>query len=413
MSVIIIGAGHAGVQAAESLRTAGYGDAVVLLDKDDRLPYQRPPLSKDYMKADSDATPLPLRGEGFYADHEIDLRTDSEVVRIDPGASEVHTSRGDVLPFTDLIIAAGADARRATCSGALDLQGVHYLRTVSDAEALRSRLDGGARRVVVVGAGFIGLEFAAVAAQRGLDVTVIDFAQRPMQRVLSPSMSAYFAQVHQDLGVKLSFDEGLGHFIGDGGRITGVIGTSGKIYPCDLAVVGLGVNTDQPLADSAGIACDRGILVDEHLLTNVPHIYAIGDLALFPARGSGHHLRLESVQNATDMAKTVARSIASSSPVRHHATPWFWSNQGPARLQIAGIADPAGVVVERGDRHAGKFSQFIFHDGKLVAVESVNAPADHVAARKLLEHDASITMEQARDQAFDLKAHARALSTSV
>lgn len=413
MPVVIVGAGHAGVQAAESLRAAGYTERVTLLDKDDRLPYQRPPLSKDYMKLGSAPEPLPLRGEGFYADHDIDLRTGTEVVGIAPRDQLVHTSAGDAIPFSDLVIAVGAEARRAACSGAIDLGGVHYLRSVSDAEALRTRLDEGARRVVVIGAGFIGLEFAAVAVQRGLDVTVIDYAQRPMQRVLSPSMSSYFAQLHTDLGVNLHFDEGLGHFMGEAGRVSAVVGTSGSVYPCDFAVVGLGVSTDQAMADAAGIQCDRGVLVDECLQTNVPHIFAIGDLAVFPARGSGHHLRLESVQNATDMAKTVARTIASGSPVRYHATPWFWSNQGPAKLQIAGIADPAGVVVERGDREAGKFSQFIFHDGRLVAVESVNAPADHVAARKLLDHDAGITMEQARDHSFDVKAFARSLPASA
>lgn len=413
MAVVVIGAGHAGVQAAESLRAAGYVERVFLLDKDDRLPYQRPPLSKDYMKPGSDPTPLPLRGQRFYADHDIELRTGVAASGIDARDMLVHTAAGDAIPYTDVIIAAGAEARRASCSGAFDLQGISYLRTVTDAEALRSQLDGTARRVVVVGAGFIGLEFAAVAAERGLDVTVIDFAQRPMQRVLSPSMSAYFSEVHEGLGVALRFDEGLAHFVGSDGHVSAVVGTSGTVYPCDFAVVGLGVTTDETLASSSGVACNRGILVDEYLRTNVPHIYAIGDLAVFPARGSGHHLRLESVQNATDMAKTVARTIATSVAIPYHATPWFWSHQGPAKLQIAGIADPAGVVVERGDRASGKFSQFVFHDDRLVAVESVNSPADHVAARKLLDHGAGITLDQARDQSFDVKAHAKALPSAV
>ena len=411
MSVVIIGAGHAGVQAAESLRVGGYADPIVLLDKDEHLPYQRPPLSKDYMKQDSDPTPLPLRGQAFYRDHGIDLRTRVEATGIDAAARRVHTRDGDSIGFTDLIIATGAEARRAHCAGSAELDGISYLRTVTDAELLRSRLDSGASRVVVVGAGFIGLEFAAVAAQRGLDVTVIDFAQRPMQRVLSPSMSEYFSQVHQTLGVRLHFDEGLDHFVGTGGQVSGVIGTSGSSYPCDLVVVGLGVVIDGALTDSSGIHSDRGIVVDEHLRTSIPHVYAIGDLAVFPSPHARGRIRLESVQNATDMAKTVARSITGS-PAPYHATPWFWSNQGPAKLQIAGISDPAAVVIERGDRAAGKFSQFLFHDDKLIAAESVNAPADHVAARKLIDHDAGITMEQARDRSFDLKAYARALPVS-
>jgi 3-phenylpropionate/trans-cinnamate dioxygenase ferredoxin reductase subunit len=408
MTIVIIGAGHAGVQAAESLRTEGCTDRIVLLDKGDQLPYQRPPLSKEYMKEGGDPAPTPLRGAAFYGERDIDLRTGVEVTGIDSEARLVCVRDGEPVSYDELIIAAGADARRAQCAGT-GLGGISYLRTVEDAEALRAQLDRAYGRVVVVGAGFIGLEFAAAAGQRGLDVTVIDFAQRPMQRVLSPSMSDYFTDVHTDLGVKLHFDEGLDHFVGEEGHVTAVVGTSGATYPCDFAVVGLGVVTDDDLAAAAGITCERGILVDEYLRTNLPHTYAIGDLAVFPSRHFGGNLRLESVQNATDMAKTVARTITGNL-TRYDIAPWFWSSQGPVKLQIAGLADPADVVVERGNRSTGRFSQFLFRDGRLVAVESVNAPADHVAARKLLEHDAGITMDQARDQDFDLKAYVRSLS---
>ncbi|MGO2112589.1 MAG: NAD(P)/FAD-dependent oxidoreductase [Pseudoclavibacter sp.] len=412
MSVVIIGAGHAGVQAAESLRIEGYDGAVTLLDRARHLPYQRPPLSKDFMKAAGDPTPLPLRGEAFYGEHDIDLRLGAEVAAIDPATSLVHLTSGESLPYDDVIVAIGADARRASCVGS-DLDGVAYLRTVDDAEALRGQLEAGHGRVVVVGAGFIGLEFAAVAAERGLDVTVIDFAKRPMQRVLTPSMSAHFTGVHEALGVDLRFDEGLDHFVGEAGRVTGVVGTSGETYPCDFAVVGLGVVTDGALAEASTLANANGIAVDEHLQASRPHIFAIGDVAVFPSKHFGGPLRLESVQNATDMAKTVAKTIVAratgGTAAAYDIAPWFWSNQGPAKLQIAGLADPADVVVERGDRDAGKFSQFIFRDERLVAVESVNRPADHVACRKLFERGASITMAQARDPEFDLKAHVRGL----
>lgn len=410
MTVVIIGAGHSGVQAAESLRQEGYAERVVLLDKAGHLPYQRPPLSKDYMKEGGDPTPMPLRGNAFYSEHNIDLRTGAKVTAIDGEAKLVFVDGGEAVPYDELIIAAGAEARRAHCKGS-ELEGISYLRTVDDADALRAETDIGHGRVLVVGAGFIGLEFAAVAAQRGLDVTVIDFAQRPMQRVLTPSMSDFFTQMHTDLGVKLHFNEGLDHFIGEQGRLTGVVGTSGAVYPCDFAVVGLGVVTDDVLPATAGISCDRGIHVDEYLRTNVPHTYAIGDLAVFPSKHFGGNLRLETVQNATDMAKTVARTIMGN-PSTYDISPWFWSNQGPAKLQIAGLADPSDVVVERGNRASGKFSQFLFRDEKLVAVESVNSPADHVAARKLLEHDSGISMEQARDHNFDLKAYARSIPVS-
>lgn len=407
MTIVIIGAGHGGVQAAESLRVEGYIGSIVLLDKAQHLPYQRPPLSKDYMKEGGTPTPVPLRGEAFYGEHDIELRLGSEVISIDAADRIVHIKDGESIAYDNLIIAAGAEARRAACEGA-ELEAISYLRTVQDAEVLRAHLDQGHGRVVVVGAGFIGLEFAAVAAQRGLDVTVIDFAQRPMQRVLTPSMSDYFARMHRDLGVRLHFDEGLEHFIGENGRVTGVVGTSGATYGCDFAVVGLGIATDDTLASAAGVECDRGIIVDEHLQTNVPHIFAIGDIAVFPSKHFGDKLRLESVQNATDMAKTLAKNLVGE-PASYDIAPWFWSVQGPSKLQIAGLANPADVAIERGSRAAGKFSQFLFRDEVLVAVESVNSPADHVAARKLIEHDRGITMEQARDPEFDLKTHARAL----
>ncbi|GGA72391.1 oxidoreductase [Pseudoclavibacter endophyticus] len=408
MGVVIIGAGHAGVQAAESLRTEGYEGAITLLEKTPHLPYQRPPLSKDYMKAAGEPAPLPMRGEAFYAQHGIELRTGADVTGIDADTRLVRLADGEQLAYDDVIVAVGADARRASCEG-VGLAGVEYLRTVDDAATLRAQLDAGHGRVVVVGAGFIGLEFAAVAAKRGLEVTVIDFAQRPMQRVLTPSMSEHFVRVHEGLGVTLRFNEGLDRFVGANGRVAGVVGTSGAHYPCDFAVVGLGVVTDEALAEGAGLGYDRGILVDEYLRSTVPHVYAIGDVAVFPSKRAGAPLRLESVQNATDMAKTVAKTVAGD-PTEYDVAPWFWSNQGPAKLQIAGLADPADIVIERGDRETGKFSQFLFRDERLVAVESVNRPADHVASRKLLEHGATITMEQARDPEFDLKAYARALT---
>lgn len=406
MTAIVIGAGHAGVQAAESLLNEGYEGGVVLLEKAPHLPYQRPPLSKDYMKDGGDPSPLPLRGEAFYADLGIDLRLGAEVTSVDAGRKQVVLAGGEKLDYDEVVVAVGAEARTANCEGA-DLAGISYLRTLEDAESLRAKFEGN-QRVVVVGAGFIGLEFASVAATRGLDVTVIDFAQRAMQRVLSPTMSDHFHDVHGGLGVRLEFDEGLDHFVGEDGHVTGVVGTSGTTYPADFVVVGLGVVTDDALPLSAGLDVDRGVVVDEHLRTNVPGVYAIGDIAVFPSKHFGGPLRLESVQNATDMAKTVAKTIAGT-PTPYDIAPWFWSNQGPAKLQIAGLADAGDTVVERGDRAAGKFSLYLFRDGVLAAVESVNAPGDHVSARKLFERGATLTIEQVSDPAFDIKSFVKSL----
>lgn len=408
MTVAIIGAGHAGVQAAESLRVEGYDGRIILIDKGAHLPYQRPPLSKEFMAAGGDPAALPLRGAAFYDNHAIELRTSSEVVGIDPVLHTVQLRSGEKIGYDDLIVAVGADARRATCPGA-ELEGLCYLRTIDDAVDLRRRLDdaqGG--RVVVVGAGFIGLEFASTAAQRGFDVTVIDIVDRPMQRALSPAMSDHFAAVHTEKGVRLVFGEGLDRFEGREGRAAGVVGTSGAVYPCDLVVVGLGVTIECAAAADAGIAGAQGIPVDEFLQTTAARIYAIGDVAQFPWAATGRKLRLESVQNATEMARTVARTIAGT-PTRYDIVPWFWSHQGTAKLQIAGLAEAFDTVVHRGDPSAGAFSQFLFQGDALVAVESVNSPADHVAARKLLAHRDPLTPVQVGDPAFDLRAYARRL----
>lgn len=405
MTVVIVGAGHAGVQAADSLRAEGFAGRVVLMDKDHHPPYQRPPLSKAFMMEGADPEPLPLRTGSFFDDHQVELMTGVEVTGVDTIAKSVSVARGDKIAYDQLILATGADARKADCPGS-ELRGISYLRTVTDAVSLRERLRRDHRRVVVVGAGFIGLEFAAVAAKRGLHVTVIDFAQRAMQRVLSPSMSNYFHGLHSALGVDLHFDEGLSEFIGQDGRVVAVRGTSGEIYPCDFTVVGLGAVTDDALATTGRIATSRGVVVNVHLETNVEDVYAIGDVALFPSSQNGGHIRLESVQNATDMAKSVARSIVRG-PTPYSATPWFWSNQGAAKLQIVGLASPTDIAVERGDPAAGKFSQFLFRNEALVAVESVNSPGDHVAARKIFDHGATIRLNQMRDPGFDLKSVAR------
>lgn len=405
MSAVIIGAGHAGVQAAESLRANGYDGAITLLDRAPHLPYQRPPLSKDFLLASPEEPPMPLRGADFYQEQDIVLQVGEGVSAIDVDGSAVLLASGKSISYEHLILATGACARRTYCDGS-GLKGLSYLGTVEDAENLRKRLQAGHGRVVIVGAGFIGLEFAAVAVKHGLDVTVIDSANRPMQRVLTPSMSDYFGEMHKALGVKLHFNEGLEHFLGEDGRVVAVVGTFGSIYPCDFAVIGLGATPNEELAASAGISCSRGVLVDEFLRTSKPRIYAIGDIAVFPSKHFDGPVRLESVQNATDMAKAVAKTICGS-PTKYDTVPWFWSNQGPAKLQIAGLVQPEDQVVLRGDRHVGKFSQFVFRDGRLVGVESINSPADHVAARRMLEYNIPVSAHQIADPEFDIKEYTK------
>lgn len=404
--VVIVGAGHAGVEAAESLRREGHEGSIVLLDAARELPYQRPPLSKEYV-AQAEPAPLPLRGERFYEERGIELRLGERVTGIDRGSREVTTEAGDRIGYDRLVLAVGAIGRTATCEGA-DLDGIIGLRTVRDAERMRERLER-ASRVVVVGAGFIGLEFASAAEERGIPTTVIDFAARPMQRVLSPVMSERFARLHTARGATLVFGEGLERFEPDGdGRVAAVVGTSGASYSADLVVVGLGVLPAVQLAEDAGLLVDNGVVVDESLQSSDPAIFAIGDCASYPSAHWPGQIRLEAVQNATEQARTVARSILGRREP-YVAVPWFWTVQAGEKLQIAGIARPDMTTVVLGDPFAGRCSVLGFVDGELVCVESVQAPADHTAARRILASPRRPSEAEAAQEGFSLKAFAAAL----
>ena len=330
--VVIIGAGHAGVQVAESLRTGGYEGSVTLVGGEDALPYQRPPLSKDYLAPGRIAEPLPLRGEKFYAENGIELRTGVTATVLDRARRTVFFEDGEGLTYTTLVLATGATNRTLPVPG-IDLAGVHDLRTLSDAERLRSDLEQ-ARSAAVVGAGFIGLEFAAAARAHGLPVTVLEAADRPMGRALTAEMSAYFADAHREMGNDLRLGEGLAEIRGRDGRVSSLTSGTGAEYPADVVVIGVGVRPRDDLAQAAGLVVDNGIVVDAHLRTSDPDVFAIGDCASFPASEAGARLRLESVQNATDQARHVAREILGS-PATQYELPWSWSAQRSLRQEIS------------------------------------------------------------------------------
>ncbi|MCP1415750.1 NAD(P)/FAD-dependent oxidoreductase [Paenarthrobacter sp. A20] len=409
-SAIIVGAGHAGVQTAESLRESGWKGRIVLIENEEHLPYQRPPLSKDHLDLAKPPTPLPLRAESYFGQNRIELRTGTNVQSIDVHDRSVLLSDGSRESFTKLVLATGASNRILQVPGA-DLAGVAGLKTLDDARRLRGLLER-ASNVVVVGAGFIGLEFAAAARAVGKNVTVLEFADRPMARALSPIMSDFFGRHHAEHGVDLRLGEGIAAFTGSpDGNVVSAVSSSGAEYPADLVVVGVGVVPNTALAEASGLLVENGILVDGSLRTSDPDIYAVGDCTSFPGRSGLGRLRLESVQNATDQARYAARRIAGLEPIPYEPVPWFWSIQGGARLQIAGLSSPGNQTVVRGDVAAGGFSVFCFDGDQLVAVESVNKPADHVAARKLLAAGTHVTPTQCRDLHFDLKN--AAASTAV
>jgi 3-phenylpropionate/trans-cinnamate dioxygenase ferredoxin reductase component len=393
--VVVVGAGHAGIQVADSLRAHGFGGAVTVIGEETAFPYQRPPLSKEHLADGAAPAPLPLRGERFFADNRVDLRSGARVTAIDRASRAVALDDGSVLTYTALVLATGARTRTLPVPGT-DRAGVHELRTLADAERLRLAL-AAARTAVVIGAGFIGLEFAAAARKRGLDVTVLEAGARPMARAVSPEMSDHLAGAHRRMGTDLHVGESLAAITGSSGSVA--VTASGAEYPADLLVMAVGVVPRDELARGAGLAVDDGIVVDEHLRTADPAVYAVGDCV---------REGLESVQNATDQARHVAATILGVATA-YNAVPWFWSNQGPLRLQIAGRARPGDSRVVCGDVPNGRFSVLCFRDHRLVAVESLNRPADHIAARRLLAAGETPTPQQAAEPAFSLKSHAEQL----
>jgi 3-phenylpropionate/trans-cinnamate dioxygenase ferredoxin reductase subunit len=401
--VVIVGAGQAGFQTAASLRKEGYDGRVTLLGDEPGLPYQRPPLSKEYMTGDASAEKVRLRPEAFYEKQRIELRPGERVERIDRAGRRLELESGPRLEYEHLVLALGARPRPLPVPGG-DLDGVQLLRTLTDADSLRTALDG-AEHVVVIGGGFIGLEFAAAARKRGAGVTVVEMLERPMARVVSPEISRYFTRRHEEAGAEVLLGTGVEALEGQAGKVVSVRTADGRRLPADLVVVGVGIVPNTELAEAAGLGVDNGIVVDEYLTTGDPAISAIGDCAAYPSRHAGHRIRLESVQNAVDHGRCVAARLAGK-PAPYASVPWFWSDQHDCKLQIAGLTAGRELAVLRGDVEAGAFSVLCFVGGRLAGVESVNRPADHMAARRLLAGEPAVTPEQAADPSFDLKAHA-------
>jgi 3-phenylpropionate/trans-cinnamate dioxygenase ferredoxin reductase component len=405
--VVVVGAGQAGFQVAASLREGGYQGPLTLVGDEAALPYQRPPLSKAYLAGKTDAEGLALRPATFFAEHGI-VRREGSAGAIDRDGCRLLLADGSALDYGHLVLATGSRNRPLPVPGA-DLAGVHQLRGLADADALKAALADGPR-IVVVGAGFIGLEFAAVAASSGLDVTVVEAADRPMARAVSRETAAFFRGAQEAMGVRFAFAAGVTELRGRAGRVAAVVLADGRELPADLVVVGIGVLPNAELAAGAGLPATDGVRVDAFLATPDPAISAIGDCARFPSPyahglpGDGT-VRIESVQNAIDQGRCLAARLIGR-PEPYAALPWFWSDQGPHKLQIAGLSAPDDVAVRRGEGEA--FSVFRFRGGHLCAVESVNRAGDHMIARRLLSAKTALTPEQAADPGFDLKALAMA-----
>jgi 3-phenylpropionate/trans-cinnamate dioxygenase ferredoxin reductase component len=377
--VVIIGAGHGGSQAAVSLRQEGYDGPLTLISEEPDVPYHKPPLSKAFLKTPNMA-PTVLRAESIYADNRITLRLSTRVEAIDLRSRQLTLAGGTSQWFDRLVLATGARARRLPVPGH-DLPGVFYLRTASDARALRAAL-ADAQSVVVIGGGFVGLEAAASVAGLGREVTVIEAMDRLLARVVAPAMSARMAELHASLGVRLLLGKAVARIDGEK-RVSAVVTAEGERLAADMVIVGIGAVPDIALAEAAGLACDNGIVVGADLQTPVPGVYAIGDCAAYPHWQAGKRLRLEAVQNATDHARHVARGIVGKR-ADYREVPWFWSDQGPAKLQMVGLAIGADRQVISGSVENLAFSLWHFRGTQLLAVDSINRAAEHMLGRRML-----------------------------
>ncbi|MEU8892677.1 FAD-dependent oxidoreductase [Streptomyces sp. NPDC048442] len=406
-SVVVVGAGQGGYQTAASLRELGYPGRITLISAEDALPYERPPLSKAYLTGTADETQLWLRPVTYYVRQSIDL-VNGTVTGIDPAARTVRLADGSEYDYGHLVLATGARPRTLDVPGAglrgvpgSALRGVHTLRTAQDAAALRASL-AAARRAVVVGAGFIGLEFAAVAREFGCEVTVVEAQGRPLARAVSVRTGEYFTRLHERRGSRLLFGRSVAALHGDRrGAVRAVELADGRRLPADLVLIGVGVTPRTELAAAAGLPVgDSGITVDSRLLTADPYISAIGDCAAFPQVRSGNRLRLESVQNAVGHARLVAERLTGTFRA-YDELPWFWSDQFSTNLQIAGRAEGHDTEVVLGDDPEA-FSVLLLRGTRLLAVESLNSPVDHLVSRQLLREEVDLSPDEVTAEGFSL-----------
>ena len=396
---IVVGAGQAAGQLVASLRQEKYEGEIVMIGEEAFLPYQRPPLSKAYLAGELPTERVLVRPEKFYADKGIETHLSTKVDAIDRAAKTVTLDSGETLSWDHLVLATGSHVRRLRLPG-IDLPGVHYLRTMADVDAIREGIGEG-RRLVIVGGGYIGLEVAAVARKLGMDVTVLEMEDRILARVTTPEMSAYYTKVHTDHGVVIRTGAAAAEILGDG-RVERVKCTDGTELDADMVILGVGIIPTTELAEAAGLDCDNGIVVDEHCRTSDPSIYAIGDCTNHPSPLLGRRLRLESVPNAMDQARTVAKNIMGGEVV-YDAVPWFWSDQYDLKLQMVGFSSDADEQVLRGDPDTGSFARFYLKDGVVVAVDAVNRPKEFMASKLLVAAKTAVDAARLADEEVDVK----------
>ena len=392
--VVIVGAGQAGAQVAVTLRQLGFGGKITLLGEESQPPYQRPPLSKAYLSGEMALERTWLRSEGYYAKHGIDLRLAVRAERILRDEREVVDAEGTRYGYDALAICTGTRARQLSLPG-VDLPGVHYLRTLADADRIKAAVWPGAT-AVIIGGGYIGLEVAASLRKLGCTVTVLEALERVMNRVVAPPVSAFFAAEHTRRDVEVVTDAAVSCLEGDR-RLERVVCANGRAFAAELAVIGIGAVPNDELAQDAGLEVANGVVVDAFGRTSDPAIFTAGDVTNHPNALFERRLRLESVHNAMEQAKTVARTIAGQ-PQAYTDVPWFWSDQYDLKLQIAGVGDPADELVLRGEPSSRAFSCLHLQGGRrLVAIDCVNRGGDFLAAKKLIAVGAVLDRSRVAD----------------
>lgn len=398
--IVIVGGGQAGAQAAFSLRQWGYDGELTMACDEPVPPYQRPPLSKAFLKGEMPEERLYFKPASWYGENGVELLLGARATRIDRSAREVHLADGGALAYDALVLATGSRPRPLPAPGA-DLENVFELRSLADVTRLAPSMTHGAR-IVIVGAGYIGLEAAAVARQMGLEVTVLEMAPRVLARVTSSVMSEFYEREHRAQGVDIRCNAALASIKGENGAVTGVALADGSEIGADIVLVGIGILPNEELASAAGIACRNGIITDRDARTNDPRVFAVGDCAARPLVHYGRAGRLESVHNAIEQGKLAAAAILGRARPPED-TPWFWSDQYDLKLQIAGLSAGYDEIVVRGDRNARKFAAFYLQQGRLLGVDAVNSAPEFLASKRMIAAGAKVAPAKLSDMSVSMK----------
>ena len=398
-NLVIVGTGQSAMQCALTLRRNKFKGRIILVGKERHLPYQRPPLSKEFLSGEATLERVYMKSKEFFDQNEVEIIFSTEVNSIDRKNKSLALSNGEDLSYKNLVLATGSRVRKLNVEGS-HLSNINYLRTIEDANKLKEYFKFG-KKLVIIGAGYIGLEVAAVAIEKGLNVTLVEMADRVMSRTVDPIISDYFENLHRNKGVEIILETALEKFEGNN-KVKKVNCTTGKVLEADGVVVGVGILPNQEIAKSAGLKCNNGILVDEYGRTEDTSIFACGDCTNHPNPSLNKYLRLESVHNALEQAKTVALSLVGKQE-KYDQIPWFWSDQYNEKLQIVGLSGSHDEIVTRGSLKKGSFTLFYLKKGELIAADSVNNSNEFLISKKLVANKLKISSDILSNQSVDLK----------